>query len=152
MSIREDLSLALKQALKDKEQVKMATVRLILAALKDRDITARGNGKEAIEENEILSMLQSMIKQRKESAKTYADAGRPELAEREEAEIVVIEGFLPKQMNDNEVDAAVSGIITEVGAASIKDMGKVMGELKSRYAGQMDMAKVGGLVKEKLSA
>lgn len=130
----------------------MATVRLILAALKDRDIAARGNGKDEIADNEILSMLQSMIKQRKESAKTYADAGRQELAEREEAEIKVIEGFLPKQMSDSEVDAVISQIITETGASDIKDMGKVMGELKTKYAGQIDMARAGGLVKEKLSA
>lgn len=152
MSIREELSAALKEALKNKDQVKMATVRLILAALKDRDIAARGNGKDEIEENEILSMLQSMIKQRKESAKTYADAGRAELAEREEAEIKVIEGFLPKQMNDSEIDAVISQIIAETGAADIKDMGKVMGQLKSKYAGQIDMARAGGVVKEKLSA
>ncbi len=152
MSIREELSATLKEALKNKDQVKMATVRLILAALKDRDIAARGNGKDEIADNEILSMLQSMIKQRKESAKTYADAGRQELADREESEIKVIEGFLPKQMSDSEVDAVISQIITETGASDIKDMGKVMGELKTKYAGQIDMARAGGLVKEKLSA
>lgn len=152
MNIREELSATLKDALKSKDQIKMATVRLILAALKDRDIAARGNGKDEISDNEILSMLQSMIKQRKESAKTYADAGRQELADREEAEIKVIEGFLPKQMSDSEVDAVISQIITETGASDIKDMGKVMGELKSKYAGQIDMARAGGLVKDKLSA
>ncbi|MEM6780309.1 MAG: GatB/YqeY domain-containing protein [Pseudomonadota bacterium] len=152
MSIRDELSTALKEALKNKDQVTMATVRLIMAALKDRDIAARGNGKEQVEENEILSMLQSMIKQRKESAATYADAGREELAEREQAEIQVIEKFLPQQMSDAEVDEAISAIITEVGASNIKDMGKVMGQLKTKYAGQIDMAKAGGLVKEKLSA
>ena len=150
MTIREDFNSRLKEALKSKDQVAMATIRLILAALKDRDIEARAKGSDGIPDNEILSMMQSMIKQRKESAKTNADAGRPELAEREEAEIKVIESFLPKQLSDDEVGAAIDKIIAEVGAADIKDMGKVMGQLKSQYAGQIDMGKAGGMVKAKL--
>ncbi len=152
MSKREEINSALKTAMKEKDQVALSTVRLINAALKDRDINARGSGNaEGIPDSEILSMLQSMIKQRLESAKTYADAGRPELAEREQAEIKVIETFLPKQMSEDEVAAAIDKIISETGAADIKAMGQVMGQLKVQYAGQMDMGKAGGLVKAKLA-
>ncbi|HPF79018.1 MAG TPA: GatB/YqeY domain-containing protein [Alphaproteobacteria bacterium] len=153
MSKREEFTTALKEALKNKDQVAMSTIRLITAAIKDRDIAARGTGNlDGIGEAEILSLLQSMVKQRQESSKTYSDAGRPELAERELAEIKVIERFLPAQMGEDEVSAAIDSIIAEVGASDIKDMGKVMNELKAKYAGQMDMAKVGGLVKAKLAA
>ena len=151
MDKREEFNAALKDALKNKDQTVLSTVRLITAALKDRDIAARGQGKaDGIDEAEILSMLQSMIKQRQESAKTYCDAGREELAEREEAEIEVIQRFLPAQLSDDEGGAAIDEIIAETGAADIKDMGKVMGALKSKYAGQVDMGKAGGLVKSKL--
>jgi hypothetical protein len=153
VSKREEFNTALKEALKGKDQVAMSTIRLITAAMKDRDIAARSSGNmDGISEAEILSMLQSMIKQRQESAKTYRDAGREELAEREEAEIKVIERFLPKQMSEDEVSAAIDKIIADVGAHDIKDMGKVMGQLKSEYAGQIDMAKAGGMVKAKLAA
>lgn len=153
MTKREEFSTRLKEAMKNKDQITLSTVRLIQAALKERDINARGTGNpDGISEAEILSMLQSMIKQRVESAKTYRDAGRPELAEREEAEIKIIESFLPKQMSDNEVGQAIEDIIKEVGAGGIKDMGRVMAALKERYAGQMDMGKAGGTVKQKLSA
>lgn len=152
MSKREEFTTALKIAMQNKDQVAMSTIRLMTAAMKDRDIAARGNGNaEGIDDAEILSMMQSMIKQRHESSKTYADNGRPELAERELAEIKVIEQFLPAQMSDEDVSAAIDSIIAETGAESIKDMGKVMGELKTKYAGQMDMAKVGGAVKAKLA-
>ena len=152
MSKREEINSALKTAMKEKDQITLSTTRLINAALKDRDINARGSGNaEGISDSEIFFMLQSMIKQRLESAKTYADAGRPELAEREEAEIKVIESFLPKQMSDEDVAAAIDKIISESGAADIKAMGKVMAELKTQYAGQMDMGKAGGLVKQKLA-
>lgn len=152
MSIRDEFTTALKQAMQNKNQVAMSTIRLITAAMKDRDIAARGNGNaEGISDAEILSMIQSMIKQRQESSKTYADADRPELAEREEAEIKVIERFLPQQMSEEETSAAIDTIIKETGAASIKDMGKVMNELKTKYAGQLDMAKAGGAVKVKLA-
>ena len=153
MSIRDDLTTALKESLKSKEQVAMSTIRLIIAAMKDRDIAARGNGNgEGITDAEILSMMQSMMKQRQESSKTYADNGRDDLAERELDEIKVIERFMPQQMGEAEVSKAIDVIIVETGADSIKDMGKVMNELKTRYAGQMDMAKVGGVVKGKLGA
>lgn len=152
MTKREDFNSALKEALKNKDQVAMSTIRLIMAALKDRDITARGNGNaEGIADAEILSMMQSMVKQRQESAKTYKDNDRPELAEREEAEIVVIQKFLPQQMSAEEAEKVIAEIIAETGADNIKDMGKVMGVLKTKYAGQLDMAKAGGMVKEKLA-
>ncbi|MEM7651438.1 MAG: GatB/YqeY domain-containing protein [Pseudomonadota bacterium] len=151
MDKREEFSAALKEALKNKDQTMLSTVRLITAALKDRDIAARGQGKaDGIDDAEILSMLQSMIKQRQESAKTYCDAGREELAEREEAEIEIIQKFLPAQLSEEEVSAAIETIIADTGASDIKDMGKVMGALKSQYAGQIDMGKAGGLVKAKL--
>lgn len=152
MTKREEIASALKEALKNKEKVKLATMRLIQAALKDRDIAARGKGNaDGISDDEILSMLQTMIKQRNESAKMYREGGREELAAQEEAEIVVIEEFLPQQMNDAELKAVVDELITELGASEIRDMGKVMGELKTRYAGQVDMGKAGGVVKTALS-
>ncbi|MBX2834850.1 MAG: GatB/YqeY domain-containing protein [Micavibrio sp.] len=152
MDKRAEINEALKTAMREKDQMAVSTVRLIMAALKDRDITARGNGKaEGVSDNEILAMLQTMIKQRRESATIYCDAGREELAEREEAEIEVIQKFLPKQLSEEETLAAIDAIIGESGAQGIKDMGKVMGELKCKYAGQLDMGKVGGLVKQKLS-
>jgi hypothetical protein len=139
--------------MQNKDQVSLSTIRLITAAIKDRDIAARSNGNDqGISDAEILSLLQSMVKQRQESSKTYTDAGRPELAEREEAEIEVIERFLPQQMSEEETGAAIETIIAETGASSIKDMGKVMNALKEKYAGQLDMAKAGGLVKSKLAA
>lgn len=151
--LRTRLNESLKQAMLAKNQRAVSTVRLILAALKDRDIAARSRGvTDGIDEAEILSMLQTMIKQRGESIKLYEQGGRLELAEQEREEIAVIEGFLPKQMSDEEVAAAVKTVVAEVGATCIKDMGKVMAELKLRYAGQMDFAKVSGTVKQQLSA
>lgn len=152
MDKRAEFNAALKEALKTKNQVAMSTIRLILAALKDRDIAARGTGNaEGISEADILSMLQSMIKQRQESAKIYCDAGREELAEREESEIEIIQGFLPKQLSEEEVAEAITKVMREIDAKDIKDMGRVMGVIKQRYAGQMDMGKVSGQVKQKLS-
>ncbi|MBB3263707.1 hypothetical protein FHW79_001303 [Azospirillum sp. OGB3] len=151
--LRTRLNEALKQAMLAKNQRAVSTVRLILAALKDRDIAARSRGvTDGIDEAEILSMLQTMIKQRGESIKLYEQGGRLELAEQEREEITVIEGFLPKQMSEEEVAAAVKTVVDEIGATCIKDMGKVMAELKARYAGQMDFAKVSGTVKQQLSA
>jgi uncharacterized protein YqeY len=153
MDKRAEFNTALKDALKNKEQVAVATIRLILAALKDKDISARGEGKpEGISEPEILSMLQSMVKQREESAKTYADAGRDDLALREQQEIEVIRRFLPQQMSEKELAAALDALINEMGASDIKDMGRVMAELKTRFAGQVDMGKASGMVKQKLAA
>lgn len=152
MSKREEFNTALKKALKDKDQVAMSTIRLILAALKDRDISARGQGQtEGISDSDILAMLQSMIKQRRESVQTYRDADREDLATREEREIEVIESFLPQQLSEKEVDAEIDKLVAELDAKDIKDMGRVMGELKSRFAGQIDMGKASGQVKQKLS-
>ncbi|MDB2683176.1 GatB/YqeY domain-containing protein [Alphaproteobacteria bacterium] len=151
MDKRTEFNSALKEALKNKDKVAMSTIRLILAAMKDRDIAARSKGNaEGIDETEILSMMQTMIKQRTESAKTYADAGRQELADREEQEIKVIEKFMPAQLGEAEVSKIIDDVIEELGASDIKDMGKVMGAIKTRYAGQIDMGKTGGLVKAKL--
>lgn len=148
---RVEFNAALKEALKKQDQMATSTIRLILAALKDRDIAARGQGKaDGVDDTEILSMLQSMIKQRQESAKIYCDAGREELAEREESEIEMIQTFLPAQMSEDDVGVAISKIMDDVGASDIKDMGKVMGVLKKEYAGQIDMSKASCMVKAKL--
>ena len=140
-SLREDIASAMKDALKAKDQAALATMRLISAALKDRDIAARGNGNhDGIAEDEILSLMQTMIKQRTESAKMYREGNRPELAEAEETEIQIISGFLPAQLGEEEIVAAIATAIDATGAASIKDMGQVMGHLKQTHAGQMDFS------------
>lgn len=150
--LREQLKDALKTAMKEKATLALATLRLILAALKDRDIAARSKGvADGIGEDEILGMLQSMIKQRRDSIEMYEKGGRLELAEQEASEIVIIEGFLPKQMDDDAVSAAIDATIADVGAEGIKDMGKIMGALKGKYAGQMDFGKASALVKGKLT-
>jgi uncharacterized protein YqeY len=149
--MRNRLNASLKQAMLDKEKNRLGTLRLINAAIKDRDIAARSEGNfDGVSDDDILSILAKMIKQRIDSASTYEEAGRLELAEQERSEIRVIEEFLPKQLSDDETRAAVQAAITAVGAASIRDMGKVMGSLKSQYAGQMDFGKAGGAVKELL--
>ncbi len=153
MDKRGEFNTAMKEAMRNKDAIALATIRLIMAALKDKDIVARGDGKvEGITEAEILSMLQSMIKQRIESAKTYAEAERFDLAEREEIEIKVITQFLPQQLSDSEISANIDSLINELQANNIKDMGRVMAELKARYAGQMDMGKASGMIKQKLAA
>lgn len=142
----------MKQAMIAKDEMAVGTVRLIMAAMKDRDIAARSKGNyDGISEDEILSMLQSMIKQRQESIKMYEAGNRPELAAREAAEIKIIEGYLPAQLSEEEVKKAIEAAIQSTGAASPKDMGKVISELKSKYTGQIDFGKVSPLVKEKLS-
>lgn len=152
MEIRAEINARLKEALKSRNEIALATVRLILAALKDRDITARGNGKaEGISDAEILSMLQSMMKQRLESAATYDTAERPDLANRERAEIQVIESFMPSQLSDEEITLIMNRKISELGATDIKAMGKVMNALKEEYAGQFDMARVSAMVKDALN-
>lgn len=153
MTKREEFNAALKEALKTQNKVAMSTIRLIIAALKDRDIAARGKGRaEGVSDDEILNMMQSMIKQRIESSKTYRDASRDDLADREEEEIKVIRQFLPQQMDDTEVKSTVDGLISELGVSDIKEMGKVMAELKTRYAGQLDMSRASGVVKERLAS
>jgi hypothetical protein len=150
--LRTELNDALKASMKAKDERRTGTLRLILAALKDRDIAARGNGNsEGIGETEIVEMLRKMVKQREESIGLYEQGGRLELAQQEREEIGVIERFLPKQMDEAETRAAVEKTMAEVGAQSLKDMGKVMGALKQSYAGRMDMAKAGQLVKQKLA-
>lgn len=149
--LRDDLQNALKDAMKNKDMVSVSAIRMIIAGLKEKDVAARGNGKECATEQELLSMMQTMIKQRNESVKIYTEGGRPELAEKEQAEIAVIERFLPKQLSEDEVKAAISEIITKTGATGMKDMGKVMAELKTLYAGQIDMGKASGLIKGLLS-
>ena len=153
MELRSRINTAMKQAMKDKSAERLSTIRLINAAIKDRDIAARTEGKEnGVGDDEVLAILAKMTKQRQESAKTYEEAGRLDLSERELAEIKVIEEFLPRQLTDSEIRSAVSEAINEVGASSIRDMGKVMGTLKSKYAGQMDFGAVGALVKNNLSS
>jgi hypothetical protein len=152
MSTREKISLMMKEALKNKDMERVAAIRLITAAMKDKDIASRTEGRnDGIDESALMSMLQSMVKQRKESAQIFRDNGRPELAEKEEKEIAVIEEFLPSQMSDDEAARVIEKIIASTGAASVKDMGKVMAELKANFAGQLDMAKAGGVIKQKLS-
>jgi uncharacterized protein YqeY len=153
MSTREKINAAMKDAMKNKEMERLAAIRLIIAAMKDKDVASRTDGRnDGIDESALLSMLQSMIKQRAESAKIYRENNRPELADKEEGEIAVIESFLPKQLSDEDVAKVIEEIIAKTGAAGIKDMGKVMAELKAGYAGQLDMGKAGGVIKQKLSA
>lgn len=140
----------LKEAMKAGEKDRLGTIRLIQAALKDRDIEARGAGKGPLGDDEILQLLQKMVKQRQDSVKLYHEGNRPELAAKEEAEIAVIAAYMPKQMDEAEAKAAIAAVIAETGAAGMKDMGKVMGELKSRFAGQMDFGRASPLVKQLL--
>jgi len=150
--LRKRLSAELKKAMLAKEQRATATLRLILAALKDRDIAARGKGQtDGIGDEDILSMLQTMIKQRRESIEMYRKGGREELAQREAEEIEIIEGFLPEQMDDAAIEAAIRQAIDSVGASGLKEMGQVMAALREEYAGQMDFAKAGKVAKTLLS-
>lgn len=150
--LRTDLNEAMKTALRNKDQQSLATIRLILAALKDRDICARGRGNtDGVDEQEILEMLQSMVKQRKESIAMYEQGGRCELAEREQQEIDVITSFMPEQMNDDAIRGVVAETIDELDASSLKDMGRVMASLKERYAGRMDFGRASSVVKENLA-
>ncbi len=149
--LRSQINDALKTAMKARESARVSTLRLMTAALKDRDIAARGKGDDGgVPDEDILSMLQTMIRQRRESVKMFRDGDREELALKEEAEIVVIEEFMPTQLSDDEIAAAAAAVIGEVGAEGIKDMGRVMGALKERFAGQMDFGKASGAVKKLL--
>ena len=150
--LRDEFTERMKTALRAKDTRTLSTVRLIIAALKDRDIAARSDGeKPQIPDAEILRMLQGMVKQRRESIAHYEKGGRPELAQQESEEIAVLESFLPQQMDNAATEAAVQAAIAESGAAGIKDMGKVMGLLRERHAGVLDMAKAGVVVKRLLS-
>ncbi len=145
--LREDIQNAIKEAMKNHETERLGTVRMILAGVKEKDVDARGKGRECASDADLLAMMQTMIKQRQESAKMYRDGGREDLAAKEEAEIVVIKSFLPKQLDEAETEAAIRAAIAETGAASMKDMGKVMAALKEKYAGQMDFGAVSGKIK-----
>ena len=145
--------MALKQAMKDKDTARLGTLRLINAAVKDQDIAARGKGSDqGVGDAEILQILGKMTKQRNESVRAYEEGGRLDLAERERAEIAVIEEYLPRQLSEDEIAAAIDAAVTDSGATSIRDMGKVMGALKEKYTGQMDFGVVGPMVKDRLSA
>ena len=153
MDLKSKINSALKQAMKDKAADRLATLRLITAAIKDREIALRGEGREdGVTEAEITGILAKMVKQRQESARTYEEGSRLDLAERELSEITIIEEFLPRQLNDKEVAAAIDAAVAGTGASSIRDMGKVMGALKAAHAGQMDFGAVGPLVKNRLCA
>ena len=153
MDVRQRLSAALKEAMKSKDADRLSTLRLINAAIKDRDIALRGTGAEdgaQVGDDEVLAILGRMVKQRQESARAYEEGGRLELAEKERAEVGVIEDFLPRQLDEKETAAAVDAAIAETGATGIRDMGRVMGALKAKYTGQMDFGRVGPLVKARL--
>jgi uncharacterized protein YqeY len=153
MSLRQQLNDAMKEAMKAKDAKRLATVRLVLAALKDRDIAARTEtSRDLLGDDEILSLLAKMIKQRDESAVAFDAGNRPELAAGEREEIAIIRSFMPAQMDEAGVQNAVQTVIAELGATSIKDMGKVMTAMKERYAGQMDFARASALIKTALSA
>ena len=152
MDMRTRVNTALKDAMKAKEADRLSTLRLINAAIKDKDIALRGTDQEeaGVGDPEVLAIMGRMVKQRQESARAYEEGGRLELAEKEQSEIKIIEEFLPKQLSEDETAAAVDAAITQVGADSIRDMGKVMGVLKGKYTGQMDFGKTGPLVKARL--
>jgi len=151
MDMRERISAALKDAMRAREADRLSTLRLMNAAIKDRDISLRGEGNDAmVTEADILAILGRMVKQRQESIRLYDVGGRPELAERERAEIGVIEEFLPRQLDATETEAAIAAAIAEVGAATIRDMGRVMAALKAKYTGQMDFGAVGPMIKARL--
>lgn len=149
--LRDDLQKALKEAMLAKDTVTTGAVRMIIAGQKEKDVEARGKGQEKATDAELMSMMQTMIKQRNDSIKMFIDGGRAELADKEKAEIAVIERFLPKQMSEAEMETAVKAVIAEVSAASMKDMGKVMGALKTKYAGQMDMGRANSVIKSLLN-
>lgn len=149
--MRKRLSEAQKDAMRAKDKPRLSTLRLVNAAIKDRDIAARSEANpDGVADSEILAILAKMIKQRQDSASAYEEAGRIEQGEAERAEIVVIEEFLPKQLSKTEADEAIKSAIAEVGATSIRDMGKVMGVLKTNYTGQMDFGKTGAAIKAML--
>jgi uncharacterized protein YqeY len=148
--LRDDINKALTGAMKAKNERTVSTLRMVNAALKNADIEARGTGKPPLGDAELLSLLQKMIKQRQESVLLYEKGGRADLVKQEQEEIAIISGYLPKQMSEAEVAAAIDSAIAETGASSMKDIGKVIGSLRGQYAGQMDFGKASALVKAKL--
>ncbi len=149
--LREDLQNSLKEAMKNKDMKTVNAVRLIIAGQKEKDVEARGKGLEKASDTDLLSMMQTMIKQRNESIKIYNEGNRPDLAEKEQAEIDVINRFLPKQLTAEEIDKAIKEAIAETNATGIRDMGKVMGALKAKYAGQMDFGTASAAIKKFLA-
>jgi len=148
MSLRDRLSVALKEAMKERKAERLSTLRLINAAIKDRDIANRGEGGEGtVSDPDIVALMGKMVKQRQESARAYEEGGRLELAQKELDEIVVIQEFLPRQMTADEIAAAIEAAVAETGATGIRDVGRVMAVLKARHAGQMDFGAVGAQVK-----
>jgi uncharacterized protein YqeY len=153
MPLREELNQALRTAMKSRETRAVSTIRLILTAVKDRDIAARGKGNtDGISDQDILQVLQTMVRQRQEAIALYKQGGRQELADQEQEEIGIIERFMPKQLGDDEIVAVLEAVTAEIGATTIKDMGRTMAVLRSRYAGQMDFAKAGAALKQRLGA
>jgi len=148
--MREEINGALKAAIKLQDKRRMSTLRLINAAIKDRDIAARSSDKKSVSDAEVMEILAKMVKQRHESIKTYTEGGRPELAQQEQEEIDIIQTFLPKQLSEEETRAAVLALMDEIGCEGLKDMGKTMGALKERYTGQMDFSKASRIVKEQI--
>ncbi len=153
MSLRTRLNEAMKEAMKTRDSARLSTLRLINAAIKDRDIAARGEGRgeEGVPESEVLSLLGKLVKQRQESARIYEEGGRLELAEKELAEVRVVSEFLPRQMSEEEAGKVIEDTIAALGAGSIRDMGRVMAALKENYTGQMDFAAAGAKIREKLA-
>jgi len=150
--IRDEVNDGLREATKERDRVRMATLRLINAAIKDRDIEARTKGKDGVSEEEIMGILAKMIRQREESSQIYEENGRLEMAEQERREIEIIRGFMPRQMGEDEMEVACKKVVDEVGAQGLRDMGKCMGTLKERYAGQMDFGRASSMVKSILSS
>ena len=152
MGLRDRILADTKEAMKAKEPARLSTLRLITAAIKDREIAARGDGSDhdGLSEADLTAILSKMVKQRQESAKAYEEGGRLELAERELDEIALIQSYLPRQLDDAETHAAIDKAISDLGAESIRDMGRVMAELRTHYAGQMDFGAVGPVIKERL--
>jgi uncharacterized protein YqeY len=149
--MRDEFTAALKDAMRAGDKRRVSTVRLITSALKDRDIEARGAGRGPLTDEEILGLLQKMVKQRQESLKIYEDNNREDLASQEREEIAIILGFMPQQMDEAAVAAAIDGVIADTGAAGMKDMGKVMAALKEKFAGRMDFGKASAAIKAKLA-
>ena len=149
--LRDSITDSTKEAMKAKDKLRVSTLRLVSAAIKDRDIDARAKDRcQGIDDSEIMSLLSKMVKQREESAKTYDENGRPELAERERQEIEIVREFLPKPLSEDEMKSIIAGLVEDSGATGLKDMGKIMGLLKTNYAGRLDMGKAGAVVKDHL--
>ncbi|TCT13702.1 hypothetical protein EDC22_101573 [Tepidamorphus gemmatus] len=149
--LRDEINEALKAAVKSQDRRSMATLRLVNAAIKDRDIAARTSGKDCVSDDDIRQILAKMIRQREESAATYMDAGRPELAAQEREEIEIIQRFLPRQLSDEEIRSVCASVVKEIGAAGLRDMGRTMATLKERFPGQLDFGRASAVVKGMLS-